>query len=79
MCQLPLCVHPAILWQLGQLRQLPGVGETLCVRLGGSHIITLVDLARAPSGKVDTIAGRKHPFGHGTSYRWLLLLLLLLM
>lgn len=27
--------------------------------------MTLVDLARASSAKVDSIAGRKHPFGHG--------------
>lgn len=51
--------------QLGQLRQLPGVGDTMCVRLAGGHIVTLVDLARASSAKVDSIAGRKHPFGHG--------------
>lgn len=37
----------------------------MCVRLGGSQIVTLFDLARVPSAKVDTITGRKHPFGHG--------------
>lgn len=51
--------------QVGQLRQLPGVGDTMCVRLGGSQIVTLLDLARVPSARVDTITGRKHPFGHG--------------
>ena len=52
-------------FQLGQLRQLPGVGDTMCIRLAGGQIVTLVDLARASSAKVDSIAGRKHPFGHG--------------
>eukprot|EP00903_Cladosiphon_okamuranus_P018895 g17378.t1 len=60
--------------ELGQLRQLPGVGESLCVRLGGSHIITLLDLARAAPGKVNTIAGRKHPFGQGIRHAALQLL-----
>jgi len=54
--------------QLGQLTQLPGVGDTLSMRLAGSHVITLLDLARMPSAKVDTISGRKHPFGHGKSW-----------
>lgn len=40
------------------------------MRLAGSHVITLLDLARVPSAKVDTISGRKHPFGHGKSCAW---------
>lgn len=52
-------------FQLGQLRQLPGIGDSMCVRLAAGSVVTLVDLARSSPAKVDTIAGRKHPFGHG--------------
>lgn len=51
--------------QLGQLRQLPGVGDQMCVRLGASQIITLLDVAKVSPAKVDTVANRKHPYGHG--------------
>ncbi|CAM9447533.1 unnamed protein product, partial [Scytosiphon promiscuus] len=60
--------------ELGQLRQLPGIGDTMSVRLAGSGIVTLLDLARASSARVDTVAGRKHPFGTGMRHAALQLL-----
>ncbi|CAM9375008.1 unnamed protein product [Ectocarpus sp. 4 AP-2014] len=49
----------------GQLKQLPGVGDTMSGRLEASGIITLTDLGCSTSVKVDAITGRKHPFGNG--------------
>lgn len=51
--------------QRGQLKQLPGVGDTMSGRLEASGIITLTDLGCSTSVKVDAITGRKHPFGNG--------------
>lgn len=51
--------------QRGQLKQLPGVGDTMSGRLEANGIITLTDLGCATSVKVDAITGRKHPFGNG--------------
>ncbi|CAB1111431.1 unnamed protein product [Ectocarpus sp. CCAP 1310/34] len=58
----------------GQLKQLPGVGDTMSGRLEASGIITLTDLGRSTSVNVDAITGRKHPFGNGIRHAALQLL-----
>ncbi|CAM9166116.1 unnamed protein product, partial [Ectocarpus sp. 12 AP-2014] len=58
----------------GQLKQLPGVGDTMSGRLEASGIITLTDLGCSTSVKVDAITGRKHPFGNGIRHAALQLL-----
>ncbi|CAM9737145.1 unnamed protein product [Ectocarpus fasciculatus] len=60
--------------QRGQLKQLPGVGDTMSGRLEANGIITLTDLGCATSVKIDAITGRKHPFGNGIRHAALQLL-----
>ncbi|CAM9497637.1 unnamed protein product, partial [Discosporangium mesarthrocarpum] len=51
--------------ELGQVRQIPGVGDQICNRLGMNGIITLRQAARASASQLEYAANRRHPFGQG--------------